>query len=156
MSRQESARTGPFLRARGAKKIGINRSTENSHAGDFVESFNHLYTISTLVVLGGRVSCFSAYPSFLSFLQHPLHTSNTMSAAALLARASGRVCLQSLRARESVATPAMFGALSRYYASKCMYRLSILPTQPLTCLQCSLPPSHRHHHARSVAHHDCW
>ncbi|THX08528.1 dihydrolipoamide acetyltransferase component of pyruvate dehydrogenase [Aureobasidium pullulans] len=41
-----------------------------------------------------------------------------MSAAALLARASGRVCLQSLRARESVATPAMFGALSRYYASK--------------------------------------
>ncbi|THY95226.1 dihydrolipoamide acetyltransferase component of pyruvate dehydrogenase [Aureobasidium pullulans] len=41
-----------------------------------------------------------------------------MSAAALLARASGRVCLQSLRARESVASPAMFGALSRYYASK--------------------------------------
>ncbi|KAG9951054.1 dihydrolipoamide acetyltransferase component of pyruvate dehydrogenase, partial [Aureobasidium melanogenum] len=41
-----------------------------------------------------------------------------MSAAALLARASGRLCLQSLRARESVATPALFGALSRYYASK--------------------------------------
>ncbi|KAI5211634.1 dihydrolipoamide acetyltransferase component of pyruvate dehydrogenase [Aureobasidium subglaciale] len=41
-----------------------------------------------------------------------------MSAAALLARASGRLCLQSLRARESVATPATFGALSRYYASK--------------------------------------
>ncbi|KAI4719528.1 dihydrolipoamide acetyltransferase component of pyruvate dehydrogenase [Aureobasidium sp. EXF-10727] len=41
-----------------------------------------------------------------------------MSAAALLARASGRLCLQSLRARESVASPAVFGALSRYYASK--------------------------------------
>ncbi|KAI4851834.1 dihydrolipoamide acetyltransferase component of pyruvate dehydrogenase [Aureobasidium sp. EXF-8845] len=41
-----------------------------------------------------------------------------MSAAALLSRASGRLCLQSLRARESVASPAVFGALSRYYASK--------------------------------------
>ena len=91
----------------------------------------------------------------LLFSQSPsTHTSHTMSAAALLARASGRLCLQSLRARESVATPAVFGALSRYYASKCMHLAPLLQSKPLTACQCSFPPSHRHQHARPVTHHD--